>query len=130
MCANMVIIWLIKPLSPAKLNLSPKRSTNDRGNSTNIIIEHPTFHIICYTRVMKTLNSNTKPLVGARLALFSILGFWLFYAIIVTLRAAVMDFPSQMEIASRRGIIIALGIGVTWMLYLFLRLFDLSLIHI
>jgi len=67
---------------------------------------------------------NTQPLVGAQLALFSILGFWLFYAIIVTLRAAVMDFPSQGEIASRRLVVVAVGIAMTWLLYLFLRLFD------
>ncbi len=73
---------------------------------------------------MKKLKRNTKPLVGAQLALFSILGFWLFYGIIVTLRTAVMDFPSQGEIASRRLVMIAFGIALTWMLYLFLRLFD------
>lgn len=73
---------------------------------------------------MINLKRDTNPLVGARLALFSILGFWLFYAIIVTLRAAVMDFPSQGEIALRRMAVVAVGIGVTWLLYLFLRLFD------
>lgn len=73
---------------------------------------------------MLKLKPSTKPLVGAQLALSSILGFWLFYAIIVTLRTAVMDFPSQGEIASRRLIIVAAGIAVTWIFYLYLRLFD------
>lgn len=73
---------------------------------------------------MLKLKPSTKPLVGAQLALSSILGFWLFYAIIVTLRTAVMDFPSQGEIAGRRLIIVAAGIAVTWIFYLYLRLFD------
>lgn len=73
---------------------------------------------------MIKLKTNSKPLVGPQLALFSILGFWMFYAIIVTLRTVVMDFPSQGEIAGRRMIIVAAGIAVTWIFYLYLRLFD------
>ncbi len=73
---------------------------------------------------MIKFTRGTKPLVGAQMALLSIFGFWAFYAIIVTLRSAVMDFPSQGEIAGRRMIVVAMGIGVTWFFYLYLRLFD------
>ena len=73
---------------------------------------------------MVKLKRGTKPLVGTQLALLSIIGFWAFYAAIVTLRTAVMDFPSQGEIAGRRMFVVAMGIGVTWFFYLYLRLFD------
>jgi hypothetical protein len=36
-----------------------------------------------------------------QIALFSILGFWLLYVLIVTLRAYVVDFPAQGEMAIR-----------------------------
>ncbi|MEE9432767.1 MAG: histidine kinase [Sphingorhabdus sp.] len=54
----------------------------------------------------------------------TIVGFWLFHALVVSLRAAVMDFPEQGELASRRAIVTMIGITLTWLLYLFLRLFD------
>ncbi len=73
---------------------------------------------------MLKFKRGTKPLVGTQLALLSIIGFWAFYAAIVTLRTAVMDFPSQGEIAGRRMFVVAMGIGVTWFFYLYLRLFD------
>ncbi len=85
---------------------------------------HRSFHYICYGNAMIKFKRNTKPLVGAQLALFSILGFWSFYAAIVTLRAAVMNFQSPGELIALRMVVIAVGIAVTWGLYLFLRLFD------
>jgi two-component system, LytTR family, sensor kinase len=59
-----------------------------------------------------------------QIALFSILGFWLLYVLIVTLRAYVVDFPAQGEMAIRRGIVTALGILVTIVLWQALRRFD------
>ncbi|MBB5684035.1 sensor histidine kinase [Sphingobium boeckii] len=57
-------------------------------------------------------------------AFYSIIGFWLFYTVIVTARAAVMDFPSQGEMIQRRVFVTAAGIVLTWLLYLLLRRFD------
>ncbi len=62
--------------------------------------------------------------MGHQLAFLTIVGFWLFHALVVSLRAAVMDFPEQGELASRRAIVTMIGITLTWLLYLFLRLFD------
>jgi two-component sensor histidine kinase/uncharacterized membrane protein (DUF485 family) len=59
-----------------------------------------------------------------QIALFSILGFWLLYVLIVTLRAYVVDFPAQGEMAIRRGIVTALGIVITILLWQVLRRFD------
>lgn len=58
------------------------------------------------------------------MAFLTIVGFWLFHALVVSLRAAVMDFPAQGELASRRLAVTVVGIVLTWLLYLFLRLFD------
>lgn len=67
---------------------------------------------------------SRKTLVGHQMAFLTIIGFWLFHALIVSLRAAVMDFPAQGELASRRMAVTVIGIMLTWLLYLFLRLFD------
>ena len=64
------------------------------------------------------------PLVGHQMAFLTIVGFWIFHAMIVSLRAAVMEFPEQGELAFRRLVVTLFGIGITWLLYLFLRLFD------
>ncbi len=59
-----------------------------------------------------------------RIVLFSILGFWLFYVLIVSLRANVLDFPSQGEMAVRRGFVTAIGIFISVVMWLALRQFD------
>jgi len=64
--------------------------------------------------------------VSPTLALYSILGFWLFYMVLVTLRAVVMGFASQGEMAVRRAIVTVIGIVLTWVLYLIIRQFDRS----
>lgn len=67
--------------------------------------------------------AESRPL-DSRAVLFSILGFWLFYVIIVTLRAMIMDFPAQGEMALRRGFVTGVGIFITIGLWLILRLLD------
>lgn len=62
--------------------------------------------------------------VSPLIALYSILGFWLFYMVVVTLRSLVMGFEPQGEMAFRRGVVTMIGIVITWGLYLFLRRFD------
>ena len=59
-----------------------------------------------------------------QIALFSILGFWLLYVLIVTLRANVLAFPAQGEMALRRTIVTTLGVIITILLWRALRLFD------
>jgi len=67
---------------------------------------------------------NHKPSVGGQVAILSILGFWLFFVVVITLRAAVADWPSQGEMAVRRMIVTVFGIGMTFLLYLLLRRFE------
>ena len=68
--------------------------------------------------------SHRKALVGHQMAFMTIAGFWLFYLVINSLRSAVMAFPDQGELASRRVAVTLLGMFLTWLLYLALRLFD------
>jgi len=63
---------------------------------------------------------TVRPIV----AFYSIIGFWIFYVVIVTARGAVVDLPAQAEMAQRRMVVTAAGIGLTWLLYLLMRVFD------
>jgi two-component system LytT family sensor kinase len=73
---------------------------------------------------MLTVKKPYQPLVGHQMAFLTIVGFWVFHAVIVSLRSAVMDFPSQDELALRRIMVTVAGIALTWLLYLVLRMFD------
>ncbi|WP_120308478.1 sensor histidine kinase [Sphingomonas oleivorans] len=68
--------------------------------------------------------------IGLRTALISIVGFWLFYFVIATLRSLVIGFEDQVELLGRRLIVSAGSIGITFLLYLALRrIATLSLRH-
>ncbi|ASK88798.1 sensor histidine kinase [Sphingorhabdus sp. SMR4y] len=67
---------------------------------------------------------NHKPSVGHQVAILSILGFWFFYMIVLTLRASIGDWPAQGEMVMRRTVVTIFGIGTTYLLYLFLRQFE------
>ncbi|RVT39864.1 sensor histidine kinase [Sphingobium algorifonticola] len=73
---------------------------------------------------MTDLHTEDDRGISPLVALYSILGFWLFYALLVSLRALVMDFGAQDELAARRAIVTVIGIVATWVLYLVLRQFD------
>src|SRR3546814_20513560 len=78
-------------------------------------------------RHMDILKHDEEPRsVAPLIALYSILGFWLFYMIVVTLRELVIGWEAQGEMAYRRAIVPGLGIIITWCLYLLLRQFDHS----
>jgi signal transduction histidine kinase len=52
------------------------------------------------------------------------MGFWAFYALILSLRAALLDFPAQAILFERRLIVALVGVLVTWLLYVGLRMAD------
>lgn len=70
------------------------------------------------------LAQPRKALVGHQMALLTIIGFWAFYALILSLRAALLDFPLQSELFERRLIVAVAGVAITWLLYCGLRLAD------
>lgn len=62
-------------------------------------------------------------MVPPRIALLSIVAFWAFYYVSVTLRAWVMDYPGFWHMLDNRAWVSLFGIGFTWLLYLALRRF-------
>lgn len=65
-----------------------------------------------------------KVLIGHQMALLTIIGFWAFYALVLSMRAAVLDFPAQEVLFQRRMTVAVVGVFLTWLLYCFLRLAD------
>lgn len=76
------------------------------------------------TTAIRHTNQRKGPLVGHQLAFLTIIGFWVLNSVIVSLRAAILDFPAQDELAWRRAAVTLVGIALTWLLYLVLRAFD------
>jgi two-component sensor histidine kinase len=64
---------------------------------------------------------HDEPALSPRVALLSIVGFWLFYCAIVTLRAAVMGQAGQLETLVRHLQLMVFSMGLTYLLYLVLR---------
>jgi two-component system, LytTR family, sensor kinase len=62
--------------------------------------------------------------VPFRTVLVSMVALWATYFILVSLRGLVMDFGLQYELAWRRGLVSVIGVGLTMVLWLLLRLFD------
>lgn len=75
-------------------------------------------------RMNESFDFGDNRQLDSRVVLFSILGFWLFYVVIVTLRAHLLDFPAQGELAVRRGFVTAIGVCITLVMWAVLRQFD------
>ncbi len=73
---------------------------------------------------MKRPLSAKRPLVGHQLAFLTIIGFWVFHFIVVSLRSALLELPGGSELTQRRIIVTLVGVFLTWLLYLILRAFD------
>ena len=67
---------------------------------------------------------SPQPLIGHQMALLTIIGFWAFYALILSLRAALLEFPAQAILFERRLMVAFVGVLVTWLLYVGLRMAD------
>lgn len=65
---------------------------------------------------------NTR--VGLEVAIYSILGFWLFYVLIATTQSLITGWPDQVEMAERRLVVTVAGIAITFLLYVILRRAD------
>lgn len=70
------------------------------------------------------IEINDRRPLDWRIVLFSILGFWLFYALLTTARAAIIDFPAQDQLIVRRAVVTTMGILITIGMWRVLRLFD------
>jgi signal transduction histidine kinase len=67
-------------------------------------------------------STPRNALIGHQMALLTIIGFWAFYALILSLRAALLDFPAQAVLFERRLMVGLVGVLVTWILYFGLRI--------
>jgi two-component system LytT family sensor kinase len=90
-------------------------------------------HIFCKLRLRQTeMIQRSKPrlpkpkrtLVGHQVALLTIIGFWIFHFVIVSLRSGLLELPGGTELTLRRVIVTIVGVFLTWLLYLILRAFD------
>jgi two-component system, LytTR family, sensor kinase len=73
---------------------------------------------------MKYPAPKSATLVGHQMAFLTIIGFWVFHALIVSLRATVLELPEPAELVWRRIFVTLVGVFLTWLLYLLLRRFD------
>ncbi|MBX7199235.1 MAG: histidine kinase [Rhodospirillaceae bacterium] len=59
-----------------------------------------------------------------RMAVLSVFVFWALYFVLNTLRAVLMHSPNQLDMMLRRGVVVAGGIAVTFILYALLYRFE------
>lgn len=71
-----------------------------------------------------TTPSEPAATVPFRTVLFSMVVLWATYFILTTLRSVVMDFGLQFELGWRRLMVTGIGVLLTLVLWLLLRLFD------
>src|SRR3990167_5262754 len=79
-----------------------------------------------------TTNSDpqTVPGVPLRTVILSVMGLWATYFLLATLRWGVMDYGYSIEMLAPRTAVTVIGIIVTLVLWLLLRLFDARAIWI
>ncbi len=66
---------------------------------------------------------STPFTVPQRIAVLSIIAFWVFYYVSITLRSWIMDYPGYWLMLDNRAWVSLFGIGFTYLLYRILRLF-------
>lgn len=70
----------------------------------------------------KVEDRQADALPGVRATIASIVGYWLFYYAIVTLRGLVMGYDDQLWMMALRAIVTLASIGATWLVWLVLRI--------
>jgi len=68
-------------------------------------------------------SESTPFTVPQRIAVLSIIAFWAFYYVSITLRSWIMDYPGYWLMLDNRAWVSLFGIGFTYLLYRVLRLF-------
>lgn len=68
--------------------------------------------------------ASSRVSVPFRTVLLSMVALWATYFLLATIRSLVMDLGLQFEMAWRRGLVSTIGVGLTIVLWLLLRLFD------
>ena len=76
------------------------------------------------SRQTEAASAAPSVTVPFRTVLFSMVVLWATYFLLTTFRSLVMDFGLQFELGWRRLLVTGLGVGLTLVLWLLLRLFD------
>ncbi|MGH6782101.1 MAG: sensor histidine kinase, partial [Sphingomonadaceae bacterium] len=69
----------------------------------------------------KDQDDAPRAQISHRVALLSIVGFWLFYFTIITFRAAGLGYDHQVVMLGYRAGVTVVAMGLTFLVYLFLR---------
>ena len=69
-------------------------------------------------------SAEQTPHVEIKLAIWSILGFWVFYYVLNTARMAFDAREAQLDMLPRRAAVTLIGIALTILIYLILRRFE------
>lgn len=98
-------------------------STNDSAASANDPGGKGLFLNPALTGVMdfRPRSGLARRLPDIGVALKSILGFWLLYMVLVTLRSVILQYPDLWGALARRSVVATVGVGVTFLVYLALR---------
>lgn len=67
---------------------------------------------------------DARATVPLRLVIASVAALWLCYFLLITARAAIQDFGLQDEMLWRRAVVVLVGMAMTLVVWLILRLFD------
>jgi hypothetical protein len=105
-----------RPLPGFSTN-APRRSANDRPPQS--FSDGPGLGGAMDTSLPE---SDTRRLPDLGIALKSILGFWLLYMALITVRAAVLQYPEFWEMFARRSVVVLGGCVLTFIVYLAMRL--------
>jgi two-component system, LytTR family, sensor kinase len=98
-------------------------STNAIRPSTNDSFGKGFFlnHALTDGMEMRSPNFLTRRLPDIGIALKSIVGFWLLYMALITLRSVVLEYPDFWGALARRSAVVTVGLGLTFLVYLTLR---------
>ncbi len=99
----------------------PDFSTNAAGLSANAAPAQGFSNGGGLSEAMDKALPRPRRLPDLGVAVKSILGFWLLYMALITLRAVVVQFPDFWPMMARRGIAAAIGAALTFTIYLALR---------
>jgi two-component system, LytTR family, sensor kinase len=67
---------------------------------------------------------DARATVSLRLVAATIVALWLFYFLLTTVRSLIQDFSFQDEMLWRRAVVMLVGVAMTFVMWLILRLFD------
>jgi two-component system LytT family sensor kinase len=98
-------------------------STNAAGASANDTFRKRFFlnHALTDRMEMPAGNLITRRLPDAEIALKSILGFWLLYIALNSVRSLILRYPEFWDSMWRRGAAATMGVAITFLVYLAMR---------